>query len=191
MQRFRHEMGLDLPWYRQYAHLAGNWARLRFGNSIIQQQPVATIIKQQLPRTAEILGLSILFSLLLAIPIGIIAAVRQYSLIDNVVTVLVLHRHRLSLVFPCLYADPALRRPAPLAADPGRANDWATRLSRRSPQASRPAGAHADAHPDRGVVALHSLLHARSAASGLHPHRPRQGAGGARGAFPATPSATR
>jgi peptide/nickel transport system permease protein len=81
-------MGLDLPWYRQYAHLAGNWARLRFGNSIIQSRPVASIIKDRLPRTAEILGLSILLSLLLAIPIGIIAAVRQYSLMDNVTTVL-------------------------------------------------------------------------------------------------------
>lgn len=88
IERFRHEMGLDLPWYRQYAHLAGNWARLRFGDSIIQKRPVAAIIKDRLPRTAEILGLSILFSLLLAIPIGIISAVRQYSLMDNVVTVL-------------------------------------------------------------------------------------------------------
>ena len=88
VESFRHEMGLDLPWYRQYAHLAGNWARLRFGNSIIQSRPVASIIKDRLPRTAEILGLSILFSLLLAIPIGIIAAVRQYSLMDNVTTVL-------------------------------------------------------------------------------------------------------
>lgn len=88
IQRFRHEMGLDLPWYRQYAHLAGNWGRLRFGDSIIQKRPVATIVKERLPRTAEILGLSILFSLLLAIPIGIVAAVRQYSLMDNVATVL-------------------------------------------------------------------------------------------------------
>jgi peptide/nickel transport system permease protein len=88
IQRFRHDMGLDLPWYRQYAHLAGNWSRLRFGNSIIQKRPVASIIKDRLPRTAEILGLSILFSLLLAIPIGIVAAVRQYSLMDNVATVL-------------------------------------------------------------------------------------------------------
>ncbi len=88
IERFRHEMGLDLPWYRQYAHLAGNWVRLRFGNSIIQQRPVGDIIKDRLPRTAEILGFSILLSLLLAIPIGIVSAVRQYSALDNTVTVL-------------------------------------------------------------------------------------------------------
>ncbi len=85
--RFRHQMGLDLPWYQQYGRLASNWARLDFGDSIIQKRPVGDIIKQRLPRTAELLGLSIVFSLLLAIPIGIIAAVKQYSLLDNVVTV--------------------------------------------------------------------------------------------------------
>ena len=85
--RFRREMGLDLPWHQQYLRLAGRWLRLDFGNSIIQKQSVGEIVKQRLPRTAEILGLSIVFSLLLAIPIGIISAVRQYSALDNVVTV--------------------------------------------------------------------------------------------------------
>ena len=56
-------------------------------DSIIQKRPVADIIKDRLPRTVEILGLSIMFSLMLAIPIGIVSAVRQYSFIDNVVTV--------------------------------------------------------------------------------------------------------
>lgn len=86
--RIRHQLGLDLPWYQQYARLAGNWLRLDFGDSIIQKRPVGDIIKQRLPRTAELLGLSIVFSLLLAIPIGIVSAVKQYSLADNVVTVL-------------------------------------------------------------------------------------------------------
>jgi peptide/nickel transport system permease protein len=88
IERFRHQMGLDLPWYRQYFRLAGSWVRLDFGDSIIQKQPVRTIIANRLPRTAEILGLSIAFSLLLAIPIGILSAVRQYSIADNVITVL-------------------------------------------------------------------------------------------------------
>ena len=86
--RYRHRMGLDLPWYQQYARLASNWIRLDFGDSLIQRKPVGTVIMQRLPRTAELLGLSIVFSLLLAIPIGIISAVKQYSLLDNIVTVL-------------------------------------------------------------------------------------------------------
>jgi peptide/nickel transport system permease protein len=88
IQRYRHQLGLDLPWYQQYAHLAGNWAHLNFGDSIVQRKPVGAIIKERLPRTAELLGLSILLSLLLAIPVGIISAIKQYSIWDNVVTVL-------------------------------------------------------------------------------------------------------
>jgi peptide/nickel transport system permease protein len=60
--RYRHNMGLDLPWYQQYGRLASQWVRLDFGDSLIQKRPVGDIIKQRLPRTAELLGLSIVFS---------------------------------------------------------------------------------------------------------------------------------
>jgi peptide/nickel transport system permease protein len=87
IQRYRHQLGLDLPWYRQYAHLAGGWIHLDFGDSLIQRKPVGTVIMQRLPRTIELLALSIVLSLLLAIPIGMISAIRQYSIWDHIVTV--------------------------------------------------------------------------------------------------------
>jgi peptide/nickel transport system permease protein len=87
IQRFRQQMGLDLPWYQQYARLASNWARGSFGDSIIQRKPVSTVIMQRLPRTLELLGISLILSLLLAIPIGIISAIKQYSIWDHLVTV--------------------------------------------------------------------------------------------------------
>ena len=88
VQQYRHYLGLDLPWYRQYLRIVGNWGRGNLGTSLIQRRPVSSIILERLPRTVELLGLSTLFSLLLAIPIGIISAVRQYSLADHTVTVL-------------------------------------------------------------------------------------------------------
>jgi peptide/nickel transport system permease protein len=88
VQQYRHYLGLDLPWYRQYLRIVGNWGHGNLGTSLIQRRPVSSIIIQRLPRTVELLGLSTLFSLLLAIPIGIISAVRQYSLADHTVTVL-------------------------------------------------------------------------------------------------------
>jgi peptide/nickel transport system permease protein len=88
VQQYRHYLGLDLPWYRQYLRIVGNWGHGNLGTSIIQRRPVSAIILERLPRTVELLGLSTLFSLLLAIPIGIISAVRQYSLADHTVTVL-------------------------------------------------------------------------------------------------------
>src|SRR6185437_3452421 len=83
VQQYRHYLGLDLPWYRQYLRIVGNWAQGNLGTSIIQRRPVSTIIVERLPRTVELLGLSTIFSLLLAIPVGIISAVRQYSLADH------------------------------------------------------------------------------------------------------------
>lgn len=88
IQRMREYLGLNLPWYEQYGRLLSNWARLDFGRSYVSRQPVGDMIKDRLGRTMVLIGLSILFSLLLALPIGIISAVKQYSLLDNVVTVL-------------------------------------------------------------------------------------------------------
>jgi peptide/nickel transport system permease protein len=87
VQQYRHYLGLDLPWYRQYLRIVGNWAHGNLGSSIIQRRPVSTIILERLPRTIELVGLSTIFSLLLAIPIGVVSAVRQYQAVDHVVTV--------------------------------------------------------------------------------------------------------
>lgn len=86
--RLRHYLGLDLPWYQQYFHLMGHWLRGDLGTSILQQRSVFAILGERLPRTAELLGGSILLSLLVALPIGVFSAVRQYSFADNVVTVI-------------------------------------------------------------------------------------------------------
>ncbi|HLZ69656.1 MAG TPA: ABC transporter permease [Dehalococcoidia bacterium] len=86
--RLRHYLGLDLPWYQQYFHLMGHWLRGDLGISVLQQRSVFTILWERLPRTAELLGGSILLSLLIALPIGVFSAVRQYSFGDNVVTVI-------------------------------------------------------------------------------------------------------
>ena len=88
LQRLRHYLGLDLPWYEQYARLVRSWVTGDLGTSIIQRRPVLDLIVERLPRTIELLGLSIVLSLLIAIPVGVISAVRQYSLTDSVVTVL-------------------------------------------------------------------------------------------------------
>ena len=88
IQRLRHYLGLDLPWYQQYGRLLRSWVTGDLGRSILQRRPVLDIIQERLPRTAELLGGSILLSLLIAIPIGVVSALRQYSLLDSVVTVL-------------------------------------------------------------------------------------------------------
>jgi peptide/nickel transport system permease protein len=88
IQRVRENLGLDLPWYEQYWKLLGNWAHLDFGNSWVQKRPVTDILANRAPRTMILLGGSVLISLLIAIPIGILSAVKQYSWSDNVVTII-------------------------------------------------------------------------------------------------------
>ncbi|HEU5425132.1 MAG TPA: ABC transporter permease [Nitrolancea sp.] len=87
VQAYRHYMGLDLPWYRQYLRLGGNWLRGDLGTSLIQRRPVSTIIAERLPRTVELVGIATILALLVAIPIGVFSAIRQYSVSDHVVTV--------------------------------------------------------------------------------------------------------
>lgn len=88
IQRVRESLGLDLPWYQQYGKLLGQWIQLDFGDSWIQKRPVTEIIINRAPRTIILIGASIVLSLLIAIPIGVLAAVKQYSWIDNVVTII-------------------------------------------------------------------------------------------------------
>jgi len=78
----RVQLGLDRPLPVQYAIwlrdlFSGNW-----GTSIISRQPVLDEILQRLPITIELLILALFFALVIAIPIGIISAVKRNTMID-------------------------------------------------------------------------------------------------------------
>jgi len=87
-QRIRHNLGLDDPIPVRYGKWATSVVKGDFGYSFQTRSPVLDQIKQRLPVTLMIIGSSYVISVLLAIPIGILAAVRQYSIYDNVVTTL-------------------------------------------------------------------------------------------------------
>ena len=81
-----HRLGLDQPLYVQYLIWVGNLAHGDLGRSITTHQPVLTAITERLPATIELGALALLWSLLVAIPLGTIAAVRRGSLIDHLAT---------------------------------------------------------------------------------------------------------
>lgn len=85
-QRIRHSMGLDDPIPVRYAKWFTSVLHGDFGYSFQSRAPVMNQIKQRLPVTLTIIGSSYLISILLAIPIGIIGAVKQYSVFDNIAT---------------------------------------------------------------------------------------------------------
>jgi peptide/nickel transport system permease protein len=81
---FRAKMGLDRPlWQRYWIFLAG-LTHGDLGVSIATQRPVIEDIKQYAPATIELSTIAFLLSLMIGIPLGIIAAVRRDSWIDHV-----------------------------------------------------------------------------------------------------------
>jgi peptide/nickel transport system permease protein len=74
--RLRKELGLDKPLLVQYGKWLGLLLRGDWGNSLFTHQPVLTDILYRLPVSLELLVLSTLVSLLIAVPAGTIAAVR-------------------------------------------------------------------------------------------------------------------
>jgi ABC-type dipeptide/oligopeptide/nickel transport system permease component len=80
------ELGLDRPLYVQYLIWVDRIAHGDWGRSITTHQPVAIAITERLPATLELGITALLWSLLVAIPLGTVAAVRRGSLADQVAT---------------------------------------------------------------------------------------------------------
>lgn len=82
LERMRHVMGLDRPIPVQYAKWVANLVTGDWGRSFSDGQPVLQKIAERVPATLELSMVSLLLALLIAIPVGVIAATRQYSLFD-------------------------------------------------------------------------------------------------------------
>jgi len=86
-QRLIERWGLDQPWHIQYLKWAGNFfLRFDLGESLSYKKPVWELIKGRIWPTVQLSGLALLLALVIAIPIGTISALKQYSIIDHSVT---------------------------------------------------------------------------------------------------------
>jgi peptide/nickel transport system permease protein len=79
----RARLGLDLPLWRQFLAYLGQLARGDLGLSIQTGQPVAADLLQRLPASAELTLAGFTAAILVALPLGIAAALRPGSLIDH------------------------------------------------------------------------------------------------------------
>lgn len=79
-------LGLDKPLYVQYVIWLNHIVHGDWGRSITTHQPVAVAITERLSATLELGIVALAWSLLVAIPLGTIAAVRRGSLTDHVAT---------------------------------------------------------------------------------------------------------
>jgi peptide/nickel transport system permease protein len=76
-------LGLDRPLPEQFVRYVKDLARGDFGISLTTGQPVITDIKQRLPASAELTLFGLIISILVAVPLGIAAAVKQGSFVDH------------------------------------------------------------------------------------------------------------
>ena len=84
----RAELGLDEPVVTQYFLYVGGLFKGDFGTAFISKRDVWSEIKTRIPLTVELTLLSTLFALVIAIPIGVISAVKQDSGIDYLLRLL-------------------------------------------------------------------------------------------------------
>jgi peptide/nickel transport system permease protein len=85
--RLQEELGLNTPVHIKYIRWLGNVVRGDLGYSLVSRRPVAEEIAERLPATLYLGLTSFVISLVIAIPLGILAARRQYSIFDNVATI--------------------------------------------------------------------------------------------------------
>jgi peptide/nickel transport system permease protein len=78
----RHKLGLDRPIYLQYFAWAGNVARGNLGESLWTKRAVSEELARRLPVTVLLGSLAIGFAVVIAIPIGVLAAIRADTLRD-------------------------------------------------------------------------------------------------------------
>ena len=80
----RRELGLDRPIYVQYVQFLGNALRGDFGISFRHQQPALGLVLERLPATLELAFAALLLAVAVALPLGIVAAIRRGRAVDAV-----------------------------------------------------------------------------------------------------------
>jgi peptide/nickel transport system permease protein len=87
---FRHEMGFDQPFWMQFVKFSGSLLVGDFGRSWRFHEPALSVVLERLPATFELAIAALGLSLLIAVPVGVLSAVRKDSKVDTVSMVLAL-----------------------------------------------------------------------------------------------------
>ncbi len=88
VQELRHQLGLDRPWPVRYLHWLGHVLAGDLGQSSVYGKPVAGLIAERLPATVSLVVFSLFISVVLALPLGVLAAVHANRLADYVCRIL-------------------------------------------------------------------------------------------------------
>ncbi len=86
----RQQLGLNDPIWAQYFRFLGGILHGHFGRSLYTQQPVLEVVFQRLPQSWLLATVSIIFSVLIGVPAGVFSAVKRDSLLDHLMSVVLL-----------------------------------------------------------------------------------------------------
>ena len=90
VQATQDRLGLDEPIFLQYGLFLKDAIRGDLGDSITTGRPVIVELLERFPATLELTGFAMLIAILVGVPVGVISAVKQYSLLDKVTSVIAL-----------------------------------------------------------------------------------------------------
>ena len=90
VQQLTEKMGLDKPILVQYGLFLKDAVRGDLGDSTVTGRPVTTELLVRFPATLELTAFAMLIAILVGVPVGVISAVRQYSVLDKTTSVLAL-----------------------------------------------------------------------------------------------------
>jgi peptide/nickel transport system permease protein len=83
--RVHKELGLDKPLYEQYFYFMRNLAELKLGDSIKFRVPVSSILFERLQVSLSLVAVTVLLTIIISLPLGILAAIKKDSILDNIV----------------------------------------------------------------------------------------------------------
>jgi peptide/nickel transport system permease protein len=87
-ERIYHELGLDRPLWEQFGIYIGNVFRGDLGTSFLTKRPITTDIARFFPATLELATVGTLLGTVIGVPLGVLAAVRQGRISDQIVRVI-------------------------------------------------------------------------------------------------------
>ena len=90
VKKFRETMGFNDPFFVQYGRFLAGALRGDFGQSLRHGEPAFDLVVERMPATFELAGAGLLLALLLAIPAGIVSAVRRNTPLDYASTIVAL-----------------------------------------------------------------------------------------------------
>ena len=100
----RGRLGLDRPLYRQYGAYLRDLVHGNLGTSLRTNEPVASALAARIPATAELAAAAMIVAIVIAIPLGILAAARAGTFVDHLATTLAL----IGISMPSVWLGPLL-----------------------------------------------------------------------------------